>query len=564
MSTSSTQLTQLFADHWQAWMQYDPLFASQCGDHRYDDRLPTVSEAAITAWRSQMQDFRTRQDAIQRETLSPEEQLNYDVFARLVDVEIDELGFAYYRIPISRTAGFHMSLPDLPMFVSLETLHDYENYISRLEGIQAFFSENIELMRLGLRTGYLPPLATLQGIEEGIQPHILDDPAQSAYFDPFKDLPAFISTADRERLTRSAREAILTSVIPAYRQLLKFIKDEYRPAARPGIAASQLPNGREFYQSRIRYFTSLDLTPEQVHATGHNEVTRIRTEMQSVMKKAGLKGDFKAFIEILRTAPRFYATTPEELLRVTALVLKRIDGELPRLFKTLPRLPYGIRTIPDFSAPGNTTAYYMPGAGDGTRAGYYYVNTYDLKSRPLYEIEALSLHEAVPGHHLQIALQQELSDLPNFRRFSGFTSFVEGWALYSERLGLEMGFYQDPYSDFGRLGYEMWRACRLVVDTGMHALSWTRQQAIDFMLENTSSTELNIINEVDRYIAWPGQALAYKIGELKIRELRASAEQRLGNRFILRDFHDVVLLEGAVPLNILEQRVNHWVVSALA
>jgi uncharacterized protein (DUF885 family) len=559
MATSSTQLTQLFADHWQAWMQYDPLFASQCGDHRYDDRLPTVSEAAITAWRSQLQDFRKRQDAIQRESLSPPEQLNYDVFARLVDVDIDELGHGYSRIPISRTAGFHMSLPDLPMFVSLETLHDYENYISRLEGIQAFFSENIELMRLGLRTGYLPPLATLQGIEEGIQPHILDDTAQSVYFDPFKDFPAGISATDRERLARSAREAILTSVIPAYRQLLKFIKDEYRPAARPGIAASQLPNGREFYQSRIRYFTSLDLTPEQVHATGHSEVTRIRTEMQSVMKKAGFKGDFKAFIEFLRTAPRFYATTPEELLRVTALVLKRIDGELPRLFKTLPRLPYGIRTIPDFSAPGNTTAYYMPGAGDGTRAGYYYVNTYDLKSRPLYEIEALSLHEAVPGHHLQIALQQELSDLPNFRRFSGFTSFVEGWALYSERLGLEMGFYQDPYSDFGRLGYEMWRACRLVVDTGMHALSWTRQQAIDFMLENTSSTELNIINEVDRYIAWPGQALAYKIGELKIRELRASAEQQLGDRFNLREFHDVVLLEGAVPLDVLEKRVNQWV-----
>jgi uncharacterized protein (DUF885 family) len=558
MATSSTQLTQLFADHWQAWMQYDPLFASQCGDHRYDDRLPTVSEAAITTWRSQLQDFRKRQDAIQREALSPPEQLNYDIFARLVDVDIDELGHGFYRIPISRTAGFHMSLPDLPMFMSFETLHEYENYISRLEGIQVYFSENIELMRLGLRTGYLPPLATLQGIEEGIQPHILDDPAQSVYFDPFKDFPAILSTTDREHLTRSAREAIRTSVIPAYRQLLKFIQDEYRPAARPGIAASELPHGREFYQSRIRYFTSLDLTSEQVHATGHSEVTRIRAEMQSVMQKAGFKGDFKAFIEFLRTDPRFYATTPEELLRVTALVLKRIDGELPRLFKTLPRLPYGIKTIPDFSAPGNTTAYYMPGAGDGTRAGYYYVNTYDLKSRPLYEIEALSLHEAVPGHHLQIALQQELCDLPNFRRFSGFTSFVEGWALYSERLGMEMGFYQDPYSDFGRLGYEMWRACRLVVDTGMHALGWTRQQAIDFMLENTSSTELNIINEVDRYIAWPGQALAYKIGELKIRELRASAEQQLGERFNLREFHDVVLLEGAVPLDVLEKRVKEW------
>lgn len=558
MTTPSTQLTQLFADHWQAWMQYDPLFASMCGDHRYDDRLPSVSDAAITAWRSQLQDFRKRQDAISRSSLSPSEQLNYDVFARLVDVDIDELGHGYYRIPISRTAGFHMSFPDLPMFVSLVTTKDYENYISRLNGIQTYFSENIDLMRLGLQTGYLPPLATLEGIEEGIQPHILDDPALSVYFNPFKDFPAGIGPADRDRLSRSAREAIRTSVIPAYRLLLKFIQDEYRPAARPGIAASELPNGRQFYQSRIRYFTSLDLTPEQVHATGLSEVTRIRAEMQSVIGKTGFKGDFKAFIEFLRTDPRFYATTPDELLQVTALVLKRIDGELPRLFKTLPRLPYGIRTIPDFSAPGNTTAYYMPGAGDGTRAGYYYVNTYDLKSRPFYEIEALSLHEAVPGHHLQIALQQELSDLPNFRRFSGFTSFVEGWALYSERLGMEMGFYQDPYSDFGRLGYEIWRACRLVVDTGMHALGWTRQQAIDFMLENTSSTELNIINEVDRYIAWPGQALAYKIGELKIRELRASAEQQLGERFNLREFHDVILLEGAVPLDVLEKRVKEW------
>jgi uncharacterized protein (DUF885 family) len=265
----------------------------------------------------------------------------------------------------------------------------------------------------------------------------------------------------------------------------------------------------------------------------------------------------------LRSEPSFYADTPDELLKQTALVLKRIDGELPRLFKTLPRLSYGIRTIPDFSAPGNTTAYYMPGAGDGTRAGNYYVNTYDLKSRPFYEIEALSLHEAVPGHHLQIALQQELTDLPNFRRFSGFTSFVEGWALYSERLGLEMGFYQDPASDFGRLSYEMWRACRLVVDTGMHALGWSRQQAIDFMLENTSSTELNIINEVDRYIAWPGQALAYKIGELKIRELRAFAEDQLGTRFNLREFHDVILLAGAVPLDVLGQRVREWVLGQM-
>jgi uncharacterized protein (DUF885 family) len=289
------------------------------------------------------------------------------------------------------------------------------------------------------------------------------------------------------------------------------------------------------------------------------EVSRIREEMLQVIQQVGFKGEFSAFIDFLRADPRFYVNEPEALLKETSYVLKRMDGELPRLFKTLPRLPYGIRSIPDFSAPGNTAAYYFPGTGDGSRAGYYYVNTYDLKSRPLYEIEALSLHEAVPGHHLQISMQQELADMPSFRRQVFFTAYVEGWALYAERLGLEAGFYTDPYSNFGRLSYEMWRACRLVVDTGMHALGWSRQQAIDFMAENTSSTMLNIINEVDRYIAWPGQALAYKIGELKIRALRERAENELGSRFDLREFHDLILLSGSVPLDILEDRVSSWI-----
>jgi len=559
MSVPSTELTCLFEDHWQAWMQYDPLFASMCGDNRYDDRLPSASDASFSGWKAQLQVFRRRQDIILRSALSAAEQLNYDIFARLLDMEIEELDHFYYRIPISRTAGFHMYLPDLPTYMSMETLRDYENYLSRLQAVPSYITENIELMRLGVSSGYLPAQVSLEGIEAGIETHIVDDLAASAFFIPFNDFPAGIADADRARLTRQGLETILTSVIPAYRLLLKFVQDEYHPAARPGIAASELPRGAEFYQSRIRYFTSLDLSADEVHATGQSEVKRIRSEMQAVMQRSGFKGHLKDYITWLRAEPRFYASTPQELLKETALVLKRIDGELPRLFKTLPRLPYGIRTIPEFSAPGNTTAYYMPGPGDGTRAGNYYVNVYNLKSRPFYEIEALSLHEAVPGHHLQIALQQELTDLPNFRRFSGFTSFVEGWALYSERLGLEMGFYQDPASDFGRLSYEMWRACRLVVDTGMHALGWSRQQAIDFMLENTSSTELNIINEVDRYISWPGQALAYKIGELKIRELRSFAESHLGALFDLREFHDVILLAGAVPLDVLEQRVQEWV-----
>ncbi|MFH2039640.1 MAG: DUF885 domain-containing protein, partial [Chloroflexota bacterium] len=391
MSVPSTELTRLFEDHWQAWMQYDPLFASMCGDNRYDDRLPSASDASFSGWKAQLQAFRRRQDAIPRSALSAAEQLNYDIFARLLDMEIEELDHFYYRIPISRTAGFHMYLPDLPTYMSMETLRDYENYLSRLQAVPTYITENIELMRLGVSSGYLPAQASLEGIEVGIETHIVDDPAASAFFIPFNDFPSGIADTDRDRLTRQGLETIRTSVIPAYRLLLKFVQDEYRPAARPSIAASELPRGVEFYQSRIRYFTSLDLSADEVHATGQSEVKRIRSEMQAVMQRSGFKGHLKDYITWLRTEPRFYASTPQELLKETALVLKRIDGELPRLFKTLPRLPYGIRSIPEFSAPGNTTAYYMPGAGDGTRAGNYYVNVYDLKSRPFYEIEALSL-----------------------------------------------------------------------------------------------------------------------------------------------------------------------------
>jgi uncharacterized protein (DUF885 family) len=309
----------------------------------------------------------------------------------------------------------------------------------------------------------------------------------------------------------------------------------------------------------VRKYTTLDVTPEEVHGIGIREVARIRKEMDAIIRKVEFKGDFKAFVEFLRTSPQFYAKTPEELEKEVAYVLKKMDGHLPELFKTLPRTPYGVKRIPDYLAPRTTTAYYQPPPGDGTRAGFYFLNTYNLKSRPLYEIEALSLHEAVPGHHLQLALQQELPDMPEFRRFAGFTVFIEGWALYSERLGLEVGFYQDPYRDFGRLTYEMWRACRLVVDTGIHHLGWTRKQAVQFMADNTALSIHNITAEVDRYIAWPGQALAYKMGELKIRALRKSAEKQLGTKFDIREFHEVVLGSGSVPLAVLEENVQHYI-----
>jgi uncharacterized protein (DUF885 family) len=556
---ASEKINQVISDQWEAWMSWDPPFATSCGDHRFNDRLPAAGEDQYVSWREQLAAFRQRLEKIDRSALTPADRLNCEIFARMLDFEIAGLDYHGYRLPISKAGGFHVNFPDLYLFSPFSSVRDYENYLARLEALRRYFDESIGLMRLGLRTGFIPPRVTLEGVDQSLRAQIVEDPFSSIFYKPFEQFPAPVGGVDQQRLMAAAGDVIRGSVVPAYRLLLQFLETEYVPGSRTGIAASDLPDGRAFYQDRIRYFTTLDLSPEVVHATGQSEVQRIRTEMEAVIRKSSYEGNFRHFIEFLRSDPRFYVTTPEALLEKTALVLKRMDGELPKLFKTLPRLPYGIREIPTFSAPGQTAAYYQPGTGDGTVAGYYYVNTYDLSSRPLYEIEALSLHEAVPGHHLQIALQQELSHLPNFRRFAGFTAFVEGWALYSERLGMEVGFYQDPYSDFGRLSYEMWRACRLVVDTGMHALGWTRQQAIDFMAENTSSTLLNITNEVDRYIAWPGQALAYKLGELKIRELRSLAEKVLGDRFNLREFHDLILLGGAVPLDVLEMRVREWV-----
>lgn len=559
MPTPLSPLHQLFQDHWDAWMRFDPLTAAYVGDQRYNDRLPTATDEAYQNWREQLINFRSRLEGISHNQLSADDQLNYDLFYHLVVNEIAETGFNANRLPISRTGGFHIMFPDVFQVMPFDNPQDYANYISRLAAFKQYAHENIELMRLGLRTGFIPPRCTLTDLDGQLKAHIVNNPDESVLFHPFMHFPLQIGETDRRKLSEAAQRAILDSVVPGYQALLQFVEREYLPASRESIATSELPDGEAFYTHRIYYYTSLHQTAQKVHQTGLDEVKRIRGEMDVVIKRTGWNGTMAGFLEFLRTDPRFYVTTPEALLEKTALVLKRMDGELPRLFKTLPRMPYGIRAVPDYAAQGETAAYYSPGLGDGTRAGMYYVNTYDLPSRPLYEIEALSLHEAVPGHHLQLALQAELADVPMFRRYSGYQSFDEGWALYSERLGLEAGFYTDPYSDFGRLSYEMWRACRLVVDTGIHALGWTRQQAIDHLAENTSSTMLNIINEVDRYIAWPGQALAYKIGELKIRQLRQQAEDRLGTKFNLREFHDVLLLSGAVPLEILERMVDEWI-----
>ncbi len=462
-------------------------------------------------------------------------------------------------MPITNRSGFHVSFPELPLQVPLDTVQDYENYVARLAAFDRYTLDHLELMNEGIRQGYTLPSVVLDDIDSVLEPHFVDDPTRSLLYKPFVEMPEHFNDADKARLQSAARAAIADHVVPGYRQLLRFMTEKYLPACREQVGASALPNGREFYRFRVRHFTTLDIDPQTVHDTGLAEVKRIKAEMQGVLERVKFDGDLPAFVEFLRTDPRFYTDTPEQLLKETSLVLKRMDGELPKLFGKLPRTPYGIREIPDFIAPRTTTAYYQPPAGDGSRAGFYYVNTYNLKSRPLFEIEALSLHEAVPGHHVQIALQQELEDQPPFRRFAHATAFVEGWGLYAERLGLEVGFYQDPYRDFGRLSYEMWRACRLVVDTGIHYLGWTRQQAIQFMADNTALTMHNITAEVDRYISWPGQATAYKMGELKIRALRNEAERQLGERFDVREFHDAVLAGGAVPLDVLEENVEAYI-----
>jgi len=368
-----------------------------------------------------------------------------------------------------------------------------------------------------------------------------------------------VPEGERDRLKLAARKTIETSIVPSYRKLAAFLTDEYIPGARDELSASALPNGKEYYAQRIKHFTTLDLTAREIHQIGLDEVARIRGEMQDVIEEVGFAGSFAEFLTFLRTDPRFYPKTAEELLREAAYISKKMDGKLPALFKTLPRQPYTVEAVPDSIAPKYTAGRYVPGRAGGTQPGRYWVNTYALETRPLYNLEALSLHEAVPGHHLQGALNSELEDLPGFRRYSYLSAFGEGWGLYSEWLGIEAGFYTDPYSNFGRLTYEMWRACRLVVDTGVHAFGWSRQQVVDYLATHTALSLHEISTETDRYISWPAQALAYKIGELKIKELRRRAEAALGDQFDVREFHDAVLLSGSIPLRVLEQKIDRFI-----
>jgi uncharacterized protein (DUF885 family) len=558
-SGPAAELDALLKEEWEFRLRENPLEASGAGDRRFDDKLPSVAQGDLDRQARAQQAFLDRASRIDRAALSAADRINYDMWRRELEDDLLRYRFGTHRIPILADSGFHISFADLPTRSALAGVKDYESYVARLRAFPAYMDQQIAHMREGLRTGFTQPQVILEGYEGSISVHVVDDVEQSVFMKPFARFPVGVPEGDRERLRDAARAAVREGVIPAYRRFLEFMTKEYIPGARKTTGASDLPQGRAYYDALVKSFTTLDVTPEQVHETGKKEVARIEAEMRTVMKDAGFTGDMPEFLKFLRTDPRFYAKTPEELLKQASFIAKRIDARLPSLFGTLPRLPYGVEPVPDAIAPKYTGGRYVPASPGSLRAGTYWVNTYDLPSRPLYVLESLTLHEAVPGHHLQIALQREMTGLPTFRRFAGIGAFVEGWALYSERLGLEMGLYRDPYSNFGRLTYEMWRACRLVVDTGLHALGWTRQQAMDYLASHTALSLHEVQTETDRYISWPGQALGYKMGELKIRELRARAEKELGERFDIRAFHDAVLRNGPVPLTVLESEIDAYI-----
>lgn len=552
------ELEALFEETWSFRVQEDPLLATSVGEHRYGDRLPRVS---IEEQRRRADYYRAvsmRLDAIDRDALSAIDRVNYDMFRRQLADDVRDSEFQGYLLPINADSGFHIGLSRLASRVPLSTVADYESYIERLKLVRRYIGEHIELMREGLRLGMTVPRIVLDGYEVTIEAHVVGDAESSVFFAPLESFPAAVPEAARSRLREAALAAIEQSVVPGYRDFLEFMTEEYIPGARTSIGASELPNGRAYYAYLVGHFTTMDVTPDEVHGIGLAEVARIREEMNAVIRDVGFDGDFGSFLTFLRTDPRFYPETAEELLKEASFIAKKMDGKLPSLFKTLPRQPYHVMPVPDHIAPKYTAGRYVGAPIDSTEPGTYWVNTYKLESRTLYTLEALTLHEAVPGHHLQNALRQELTDLPPFRRYSGIGAYGEGWGLYAERLGLEAGFYEDPYSNFGRLTYEMWRACRLVVDTGLHAKGWTREQAIDYLASHTALSLHEVTTETDRYISWPGQALGYKMGELKIRELRARAETVLGEAFDVREFHDVILMNGPVPLPVLDDLVTAW------
>jgi uncharacterized protein (DUF885 family) len=545
-------------------MREHPEYATEVGYPGQNDRWSDNSLEAIARRKRELQAPIKALQSIHRARLSPADQLNFDLFLKNKQDAVEGAQFNGELMPITQMEGVQQGVPDALELSPRATVKDYEDMIARLDRVPVLVQQTIVLLKKGMETGLTPPRITLRDVPEQIKSLLEPDPAKSPVLKPFSEFPAEITEPERERLRAKAADALKQKVIPAFAELYDYFTQTYLPGARLSIALSDLPNGKAWYAYNIRTVTTTSLGPQEIHELGLSEVKRIRQEMDAVITGTGFKGSFEEFSKFLRTDPRFFYTDAESLLRGYRDIAKRADPELAHLFGKLPRLPYGVKAVPTVAEKSQTAAYYQPGSPQAGRPAWYYANTYALDARPKWEMEALSLHESVPGHHIQISLAQEMEGVPDFRKNLEYTAFVEGWGLYAESLGYEMGLYEDPYSKYGQLTYEMWRAIRLVVDTGIHSMGWSRQQAIDYFLANASRSEHDITVEVDRYIVWPGQALAYKIGQLKLKELRAYATRELGPKFDVRQFHDQVLDNGALPLDILEQRIRDWVAAQKA
>ncbi len=563
-SSAAERLHALFKLDWEYTMAVSPEWATYTGYPKHQEKWTDSSPAAIEERRKNAGRALPVLASIDRGQLNAVDQISYDLFKRQTEENVEGSNFPLELLAISQLNGVHQDAAQIFSLMPSSTTEQLETQVARLRALPAVVDQVIALLAEGLKKGVTPPQITLRDVPVQVLNLITEDPVKSPLLQNFGEIPAAVPGEVGQRLRADATAVYEEQLRPAFQRLHSFLVEKYLPGARATIAATALPQGDAWYAWQIKTQTSTNLTARQIHEIGLGEVKRIRAEMERLKTQTGFKGTLAEFFTYLRTNPKFYFTDKDDLLRAYRDIAKRIDPQLMKLFKTLPRSTYGVLAVPAHAEKSQTTAYYSPGAPEAGRPGNFFANTYALDTRPKWEMEPLTLHESVPGHHLQISLAQEMGALPEFRRFGGYTAFVEGWGLYSESLGDELGLYTDPYAKFGQLTYEMWRAIRLVVDTGMHAFGWTRTQAIEFFKDNAGKSEHDIVVEIDRYIVWPGQALAYKLGELKIKELRAYAARELGKRFDVRLFHDEVLRHGAIPLSVLDEQIRAWVAAQLA
>lgn len=558
-ATVSVKLQPLLDEIWQYNLSISPIFATSQGVHDFDNKLADMSPDALKKQDSRFQDFLKKLSFIDETELNRNEQISLLIQQRNLQNNIDEYRFNAHYMPLTSESSFHSSLAFLPRSSRFKTLVDYQNYLERLEHFPTYFEQQINWMRKGIQTGFIQPKVVLQGFEDSVKGFIHDSPEDSVFYAPFHKLKtASIDSIHHQKLMEEANKIITNRVFSAYQKFFDFLITEYIPKGKTNIAAISLPNGAAYYQNQSDFYTTTQMSVDEIHTLGLGEVKRIRAEMQTVINQLKYDGNINQFIQYLRTDKKFYAQTADELIKQASYIAKKMDAKLPQLFNFLPRTPYGVEPVPENIAPKYTTGRYISPAND-SQPGFYWVNTFALDKRPLYALTALTLHEAVPGHHLQISLSREMTELPDVRRYTYISAFGEGWGLYAEFLGKEVQMYDDPYDEFGRLSYEMWRACRLVVDTGMHIKGWSRQKSINYMLNNTALSEHNVTTEIDRYISWPAQALSYKIGELTIKRLRKQAEEALGANFDLREFHQAVLEHGSIPLSVLDENIQLFI-----